>query len=161
MDFALEVRGLHKTYKEFEPEQRRGGTIGWPDRPGEAAGARRQRRVEIDGCLKRQNPAYRLTCTKNRHTQMRMPVFCLLDAFGQFQHSAQALPFRLFLKCLSRTSRRRRRPLPFPGPTALLPGSLALDPALGVAVYCGCNKPENHLSLRIELWIERKRSFRG
>ena len=40
------------------------GHTGRPDRPGEAAGARRQRRVEIDGCLKRQNPAYRLTCTK-------------------------------------------------------------------------------------------------
>ena len=40
-------------------------------------------------------------------------------------------------------------------------GSLALEPALGVTVYCGCNKPENHLSLRIKLWIERKRGFRG
>ena len=38
------------------------GHTGRPDRPGEAAGAHRQRCVEIDGCLKRQNPAYRLTC---------------------------------------------------------------------------------------------------
>ena len=38
------------------------GHTGRPDRPREAAGAHRQRCVEIDGCLKRQNPAYRLTC---------------------------------------------------------------------------------------------------
>ena len=48
------------------PEQRRGGTYGRPDRPGEAAGAHRQRCVEIDGCLKGQNPAYRLTCRYGR-----------------------------------------------------------------------------------------------
>ena len=43
------------------------GHTGRPGRPGEAARARQQWRVEIDGCLKRQNPAYRLTAfEKNR-----------------------------------------------------------------------------------------------
>ena len=41
------------------------GHIGRPGRPGEAAGACWQQYVEIDGCLKRQNPAYRLTATKD------------------------------------------------------------------------------------------------
>ena len=39
---------------------------GRPDRSGEVAGAHRQRCAKIDGCLKGQNPAYRLTCTKNK-----------------------------------------------------------------------------------------------
>ena len=41
-----------------------GTHTGRPGRVQEAAGARQQWRVEIDGCLKRQNPAYRLACTK-------------------------------------------------------------------------------------------------
>ena len=54
------------------------------DRPGrvqEAAGARQQWRVEIDGCLKRQNPAYRLTAPENR---------CLFrQRFSLFLHNPQ------------------------------------------------------------------------
>ena len=47
------------------------GHTGWPGRPREAARARQQWRVEIDGCLKRQNPAYRLTAAeKNRRRKL-------------------------------------------------------------------------------------------
>ena len=59
-------------------------------RPGcvqEAAGACRQRYVEIDGCLKRQNPAYRLTCifNKKERTAGEKPVvrsFSVPDALA-------------------------------------------------------------------------------
>lgn len=42
------------------------GHTGRPGRPREAARAYGQPCVEIDGCLKRQNPAYRLTCIFNK-----------------------------------------------------------------------------------------------
>ena len=47
------------------------GHKGRPGRPGEAAGARWQQRVETDGCLKRQNPAYRLTATRRPAAPVR------------------------------------------------------------------------------------------
>ena len=53
------------------------GHTGRPDRPGEAAGAHRQRCVEIDGCLKRQNPAYRPACDTAFQSEGRDAVFFL------------------------------------------------------------------------------------
>ena len=61
------------------------GHTGRPDRPREAAGAHRQRCVEIDGCLKRQNPAYRLTCIFRKKSGGRSFTLFLCVGYALFK----------------------------------------------------------------------------
>ena len=112
------------------------GHTGRPGRPGEAARARQQWRVEIDGCLKRQNPAYRLTAFLKKSRSLSDCGFLL---HGEFKLVCIKVPYQRSFPCRDVgnltvcTVHRARSPPGWPGAGRKRP----------LAYHLGCFVPKH------------------